>query len=174
MATSLSVESGTKSSQPVRGNDGVLRVGVIGYGYWGPNIVRNFHGQDQLPRRRGLRQEPEIARSRPPCVPRRAHHQRCEGTADLAGYRRSRRRHARVDPLRAGQDRPRKRQTRVRRKAFHLHRRASRRTHRARRPQELENHGRPHLLVHRRRTPHQGIHRRRNARASSTTTIRRA
>src|SRR5262245_39913720 len=21
-----------------------LRVGVIGYGYWGPNIVRNFHG----------------------------------------------------------------------------------------------------------------------------------
>jgi predicted dehydrogenase len=23
----------------------VIRVGVIGYGYWGPNIVRNFHGQ---------------------------------------------------------------------------------------------------------------------------------
>jgi predicted dehydrogenase len=23
----------------------VLRVGVIGYGYWGPNVVRNFHGQ---------------------------------------------------------------------------------------------------------------------------------
>src|SRR5579864_9042652 len=22
----------------------VVRVGVIGYGYWGPNIVRNFHG----------------------------------------------------------------------------------------------------------------------------------
>jgi hypothetical protein len=21
----------------------VVRVGVIGYGYWGPNIVRNFH-----------------------------------------------------------------------------------------------------------------------------------
>src|SRR4029450_12851206 len=21
-----------------------LRVGIIGYGYWGPNIVRNFHG----------------------------------------------------------------------------------------------------------------------------------
>src|SRR6516164_6200493 len=21
-----------------------IRVGVIGYGYWGPNIVRNFHG----------------------------------------------------------------------------------------------------------------------------------
>jgi predicted dehydrogenase len=25
----------------------MLRVGVIGYGYWGPNVVRNFHGQDQ-------------------------------------------------------------------------------------------------------------------------------
>jgi predicted dehydrogenase len=24
----------------------VIRFGVIGYGYWGPNIVRNFHGQD--------------------------------------------------------------------------------------------------------------------------------
>jgi predicted dehydrogenase len=24
----------------------MLRVGVIGYGYWGPNIVRNFHAQD--------------------------------------------------------------------------------------------------------------------------------
>src|SRR3984957_11839294 len=47
MATSLSVESGLKSSEPVRMNDGVLRMGVIGYGYWGPNIVRNFHGQDK-------------------------------------------------------------------------------------------------------------------------------
>src|SRR6202142_2947333 len=46
MATSLSVESGTKASEPIRVNDGVLRMGVIGYGYWGPNIVRNFHGQD--------------------------------------------------------------------------------------------------------------------------------
>jgi predicted dehydrogenase len=25
----------------------MLRVGVVGYGYWGPNVVRNFHGQDQ-------------------------------------------------------------------------------------------------------------------------------
>jgi predicted dehydrogenase len=24
----------------------MIRVGVIGYGYWGPNIVRNFHGQE--------------------------------------------------------------------------------------------------------------------------------
>lgn len=26
----------------------MIRVGVIGYGYWGPNIVRNLHGQDNI------------------------------------------------------------------------------------------------------------------------------
>ena len=25
----------------------MIRVGVLGYGYWGPNIVRNFHAQEQ-------------------------------------------------------------------------------------------------------------------------------
>jgi predicted dehydrogenase len=25
----------------------IIRIGVIGYGYWGPNIVRNFHGQER-------------------------------------------------------------------------------------------------------------------------------
>jgi predicted dehydrogenase len=29
------------------GGESVVRVGVIGYGYWGPNIVRNFHGQER-------------------------------------------------------------------------------------------------------------------------------
>ena len=24
----------------------MIRIGVIGYGYWGPNIVRNLHGLD--------------------------------------------------------------------------------------------------------------------------------
>jgi len=36
-------------SVPEKGNDkdkDVLKVGVIGYGYWGPNIVRNFSGID--------------------------------------------------------------------------------------------------------------------------------
>jgi predicted dehydrogenase len=26
---------------------GAVRAGVIGYGYWGPNVARNFHGQDK-------------------------------------------------------------------------------------------------------------------------------
>ena len=25
------------------GDNEVLNVGVVGYGYWGPNLVRNFH-----------------------------------------------------------------------------------------------------------------------------------
>jgi predicted dehydrogenase len=36
------------SSRPNKGAEEVLRVGVIGYGYWGPNIVRNLHGQKQV------------------------------------------------------------------------------------------------------------------------------
>ena len=33
---------------PQEGKGNVLRIGVIGYGYWGPNIVRNLHGQKNL------------------------------------------------------------------------------------------------------------------------------
>ncbi|MGB9312012.1 MAG: Gfo/Idh/MocA family oxidoreductase, partial [Candidatus Acidiferrales bacterium] len=46
MATSLSVDPASKSSAPKAASDNVIKVGVIGYGYWGPNIVRNFHGQE--------------------------------------------------------------------------------------------------------------------------------
>jgi predicted dehydrogenase len=47
MATTPSVGSvsGLPFSTDVSAH--ALRVGVIGYGYWGPNIVRNFHGQEQ-------------------------------------------------------------------------------------------------------------------------------
>ena len=47
MATSFTV--GTSVNLPV-GSEftrDVLRVGVIGYGYWGPNIVRNFQGHEK-------------------------------------------------------------------------------------------------------------------------------
>jgi len=47
MTTGVNVGSGSKI--PVRSDLGeeTLRIGVIGYGYWGPNVVRNFHGQDK-------------------------------------------------------------------------------------------------------------------------------
>jgi predicted dehydrogenase len=35
------------SGHPSKGERvNMIRVGVIGYGYWGPNVVRNFHGLD--------------------------------------------------------------------------------------------------------------------------------
>src|SRR5271155_4207197 len=47
MSISLSPESASKISASRTSSDNVLKVGVIGYGYWGPNIVRNFHGQER-------------------------------------------------------------------------------------------------------------------------------
>src|ERR1700730_16610965 len=46
MATRLGVGP---SKTPVKIESGkeMIRVGVLGYGYWGPNIVRNFHGQER-------------------------------------------------------------------------------------------------------------------------------
>src|SRR5262245_38091189 len=39
----------TASTRPVAAPaaEAVVRVGVVGYGYWGPNIVRNFNGLDR-------------------------------------------------------------------------------------------------------------------------------
>jgi predicted dehydrogenase len=47
MATGVSVGSGSKI--PIRGDldEETLKIGVIGYGYWGPNVVRNFHAQEK-------------------------------------------------------------------------------------------------------------------------------
>jgi predicted dehydrogenase len=47
MATGLSVGPSDDTSLQNDEGKNVVRIGVIGYGYWGPNIVRNFHGQDQ-------------------------------------------------------------------------------------------------------------------------------
>src|SRR5580704_19384048 len=47
MATSPSVDTTVGPSKLSQANENTLRMGVIGYGYWGPNIVRNFHGQDK-------------------------------------------------------------------------------------------------------------------------------
>ena len=38
--------SSNTERRPLRVSAEAVRVGVIGYGYWGPNIVRNFHNVD--------------------------------------------------------------------------------------------------------------------------------
>ena len=47
MATTLSIKS--PAQLPLTGDchNDFIRIGVLGYGYWGPNIVRNFHGQEK-------------------------------------------------------------------------------------------------------------------------------
>ena len=47
MGTTLSVGSPTSLPLNIDLGSNVIRIGVLGYGYWGPNIVRNFHGQEQ-------------------------------------------------------------------------------------------------------------------------------
>jgi predicted dehydrogenase len=47
MATEVALKSTKNSEVKNAAGENFLRVGVIGYGYWGPNIVRNFHGQER-------------------------------------------------------------------------------------------------------------------------------
>jgi predicted dehydrogenase len=43
---SMNVSTEVKSSQDSSQKQQTIRFGIIGYGYWGPNIVRNLHGLD--------------------------------------------------------------------------------------------------------------------------------
>jgi predicted dehydrogenase len=47
MATSFTVRTSVNLPVGSSFSRDVLRVGVIGYGYWGPNIVRNFQGHEK-------------------------------------------------------------------------------------------------------------------------------
>jgi predicted dehydrogenase len=47
MATDIVLKSSKKPEMKNAAGENFLRVGVIGFGYWGPNIVRNFHGQER-------------------------------------------------------------------------------------------------------------------------------
>lgn len=49
MATTFNVNTSTRTTFPLPAGftSDVVRLGVVGYGYWGPNIVRNFLSQEQ-------------------------------------------------------------------------------------------------------------------------------
>ena len=42
----------------------MIKIGVIGYGYWGPNLVRNFAEAPRAAGRGGRGPRPEEARDR--------------------------------------------------------------------------------------------------------------
>ena len=46
MATTISLSATPAIEIESAIGQDVIRMGIIGYGYWGPNIVRNFHGQE--------------------------------------------------------------------------------------------------------------------------------
>src|SRR5690242_19007910 len=46
MATDVVIKTSKNVVMNVPSMKNMLRIGVIGFGYWGPNIVRNFHGQE--------------------------------------------------------------------------------------------------------------------------------
>jgi len=48
LSTGVRQQAYTPPVFPHEGTGNGLRIGVIGYGYWGPNIVRNLHGQKNL------------------------------------------------------------------------------------------------------------------------------
>jgi predicted dehydrogenase len=62
---SISQQIHITSFRPQECKSDVVRVGVIGYGYWGPNIVRNLHGQKNVQAVMVCDQNPEaLARAR--------------------------------------------------------------------------------------------------------------
>ena len=164
-------QPGSASGQ---GRANLVRVGVIGYGYWGPNIVRNLHGLENCEVVAICDKNPTALRRARAALPGCSSDDGLRGRAPVAGYRRRRRRHAGVDALRAGEGGARERQARLRREAVHVDARAGGGADRAGRAQEPEDHGGPHVPLQRRGA-------RRSARSStrarsgrSTTSIRRA
>ena len=104
----------------------MIRVGVVGLGYWGPNLARNFAAipgcelawccdASERPARAGRR------RSRPPASPRDL-----DDLLDDHDARRDRARHAGADPRPAGRARAARRQALLRREAARLHGRGRR------------------------------------------------
>ena len=122
--------------------------GVIGYGYWGPNIVRNLVSLEGAevraiadvsscgtgPRREGL------SRSESDSVRERSHL--------FAGHRRRGDYFARMDTLRTDKGRASERKTCICREAIHEHGRARRRTGQSCPTKKSHADGRPHVSVH--------------------------
>jgi hypothetical protein len=127
----------------------MIRVGVIGYGYWGPNVVRNFFAVDHT-------RVDMLCDMNPSALARaKKNYPGLEVTTDPDEILKSTKIDAvavslRVDALQAGQGGARKRQACVRREAVHVHVRTGRRTDRAGGAQEPDHHGGPHVPVYRR------------------------
>ena len=127
----------------------MIKFGVIGYGYWGPNIVRNLRGLEgcQLV---GICDQSPAARKRiqaaHPGVPV---YSDAQELICLAGRGCHRGDHPGMDTLRTGQGGARKRQARFCREAVHQQRGAGGRTDQSGRAKKPADHGGPHVSFYR-------------------------
>jgi hypothetical protein len=94
--------------------EAVVRVGQVGLGYWGKNLVRNFDDLAELTWLCDAEEETHAARAP---LPERARDRLVRGDARGRRGRGGRDRHARPDALRAREAGARGRQARVRREA---------------------------------------------------------
>ena len=136
---------------------GYIRVGVVGLGYWGPNLARNFAAIPGCElawccdaRRGGARalgDRPSRARASPRDL---------DDLLDDPGARRRRARHAGPDPRAARRARARRRQALLRREAAGLHGRGRRAGGRRRGRRRTHPDGRPPARLPPRRREAQG------------------
>ncbi len=75
----------------------MIRFGVIGYGYWGPNIVRNLHGLDSAQVVAICDQNETALRRAKQAYPGIRVTDRLFGAPDVSGYRRDRGDHSGLD-----------------------------------------------------------------------------
>ena len=83
MAISLSDASASRALTSNESSENLLNIGVIGYGYWGPNIVRNFHGQQRSRVVAVCDKNANSLAARAAGVSRNTHHQRLPGIIDF-------------------------------------------------------------------------------------------
>ena len=91
----------------------MIRFGVIGYGYWGPNVVRDLRALDSVKVVAVCDKSEAAVRRAKQAFPEVGVTTDCDELLSVAGHRCDRRDHTGVDALRAGKGGPAKRQARV-------------------------------------------------------------
>ena len=89
-----------------RGGHVAIRLGIIGDGYWGPNLLRNFAECVGVTVRACAELQGRSPRAGAAALPCRRRHRRRRGGAHRSGDRRRRHRDARLLTLRVGEDGP--------------------------------------------------------------------
>ena len=127
----------------------MIRFGVIGYGYWGPNIVRNLRTLEGCQVVGICDQSPAARKRIQSANPGNTGLFRLQRTHPFQRHRCDRGHHSGLDALRTGQGRARKWQARLRREAIYQQCGAGGGTDRPGGAEKPEDHGGSHLPVHR-------------------------